>query len=217
MTHAFLDQMGGYTITVDGVSSSPGHSVFRLAPLEAFRLFKLGLLELPSEKEIVDKSKADWVTKSITLIQVTWYLGQLIARAAKRLPVTTLELFTSAIIVCTTITYRAWWNKPLDIQRPLHLDCTLSRDLLRKHKIQRYENFSQIPSAKLPEGVNNIEVVQLLLYIFLAAGRFAACHLIGWNFDFPTYVEQILWRIGSVACAVLPAVIAIYTFSAEER
>ncbi|KAN0070424.1 hypothetical protein V8E54_011293, partial [Elaphomyces granulatus] len=32
---------------------------------------------------------------------------------------------------------------------------------------------------------------------------FAACHLIGWDFLYPS-VEQLLWRISSISCVVIP-------------
>lgn len=37
-----------------------------------------------------------------------------------------------------------------------------------------------------------------------ATAIFGACHLIGWNFEFPTPVESLLWRIASVCCVVVP-------------
>lgn len=40
---------------------------------------------------------------------------------------------------------------------------------------------------------------------------FSGCHLIAWNFSFASNVEQLLWRISSVACFVIPLVLlAIY-------
>jgi hypothetical protein len=38
-------------------------------------------------------------------------------------------------------------------------------------------------------------------------GIFGACHLIGWDFLYPSSVEQLLWRISSTFCAVTPILI----------
>ena len=40
-------------------------------------------------------------------------------------------------------------------------------------------------------------------------GIFGACHLIGWDFLYPSSVEQLLWRISSVFCSVTPFLLLI--------
>lgn len=34
---------------------------------------------------------------------------------------------------------------------------------------------------------------------------FGAMHVVGWNFEFPTEVEKILWRVASICCGAVPA------------
>jgi len=53
-----------------------------------------------------------------------------------------------------------------------------------------------------------VEDPWLLFTILLpiAAVIFGGLHCIGWNFHFPTHVEQLLWRIGSLAITLLPSV-----------
>jgi hypothetical protein len=47
---------------------------------------------------------------------------------------------------------------------------------------------------------------------------FTACHLIGWNFSFPTWSEQLLWRVASVLCAAIPIFIYFLArFTGEEE
>ena len=36
---------------------------------------------------------------------------------------------------------------------------------------------------------------------------FGACHLIGWDFLYPSSVEQLLWRIFSISCVVIPLLV----------
>jgi len=38
---------------------------------------------------------------------------------------------------------------------------------------------------------------------------FGALHCIGWNFHFPSHVEQLLWRIGSLAITFLPTILLL--------
>ncbi|EEB91323.1 hypothetical protein MPER_10333 [Moniliophthora perniciosa FA553] len=47
-----------------------------------------------TEDEIKDRSHADFITKSIALIQTTWFILQVAARAAEGLTVTELEIIT---------------------------------------------------------------------------------------------------------------------------
>ena len=39
---------------------------------------------------------------------------------------------------------------------------------------------------------------------------FGALHCIGWNFDFPTHIEQLLWRIGSLAITAIPSILFVF-------
>jgi hypothetical protein len=62
---------------------------------------------------------------------------------------------------------------------------------------------SHVPKYYSP-GTNNSGVQT---FVFMICGSlFGALHCIGWNFTFPTYAEQMLWRVTSLAVAVIPIV-----------
>ena len=46
---------------------------------------------VPTEAEIKDRGKSDWLAKSLVLLQTSWFVMQCIARAHAHLPVTHLE------------------------------------------------------------------------------------------------------------------------------
>lgn len=71
--------------------------------------------------QIEDKSKGDALSKGIALLQLTWFIVQIIARAAQGLAVTELELTTAALAGLNSIMYIFWWNKPHDIRFPVEL------------------------------------------------------------------------------------------------
>lgn len=48
--------------------------------------------------------------------------------------------------------------------------------------------------------------IAFLIYLPTIAVAFGGLHCIGWNFHFPTPVEQLLWRIGSLAITFIPLV-----------
>ena len=70
---------------------------------------------VPTEEEIKDKGKSDWLAKSLVLIQTSWFVMQCIARAIEHLPVTHLEIVTLAYAAMKFVIYIFWWNKPLNI------------------------------------------------------------------------------------------------------
>jgi hypothetical protein len=72
-----------------------------------------------AREDIRDKSKGDAVTKGLALIQTTWFLLQCVARRVQHLSITELELVTAAFALLNVITYALWWDKPLDVKRPV--------------------------------------------------------------------------------------------------
>jgi len=66
--------------------------------------------------EIKDRSKADFMAKTIAIIQTTWFILQCIARGIQRLALTELELVTLALAILGGIIAFFWWDKPLGVQ-----------------------------------------------------------------------------------------------------
>jgi hypothetical protein len=76
---------------------------------------QIGLI---SPEEIKDKSKGDWVSKFVVVIQTTWFIIQCLARWLVNLPVTELEVVTIGYAILNIIVYILWWKKPKDISVP---------------------------------------------------------------------------------------------------
>ena len=76
---------------------------------------------VPTEAEIKDKGKSDWLAKSLVLLQTSWFVMQCIARAIDHLPVTHLEIVTLAYATMNFVIYIFWWNKPLNVNRPVRV------------------------------------------------------------------------------------------------
>ena len=96
MTHAFYAIMGGFVLETD--CEEP----FLPAQRKRMTLTAKGiqyiaercptLLPNISEVDIVDKSKAGALGKSIVCIQTIWFISQCISRMAMALPITLLEV-----------------------------------------------------------------------------------------------------------------------------
>ena len=76
---------------------------------------------IPTEAEIKDKGKSDWLAKSLVLLQTSWFVIQCITRGIEHLPVTHLEIVTLAYAAMNFVTYIFWWNKPLNVNRPIRV------------------------------------------------------------------------------------------------
>lgn len=74
-----------------------------------------------SKEEILDKSNASGLAKSLVCLQSTWFCIQCLARLAQHLPLSLLEMNTAVHVVAALTVYLFWWQKPLDIEQPTAL------------------------------------------------------------------------------------------------
>lgn len=185
--------------------------------------------QLPSisEEEIKDKSNEDVVVKALALGQVLWFFVELIERKVSGLPSTQLEISVLSFAVCTCITYLLWFKKPKDTEVSTDVFTTRSLDNEdRKLFVSlNYVGFFEgallyrdlhKPGPTIPNDSQSIEAFLSVIsskygfssedvgFIF-GAVIFGACHCIAWNFEFPTPIEQTLWRAASAfTAAVMP-------------
>jgi hypothetical protein len=68
-----------------------------------------------SEQDILDKSKADWLVKTLAAFQILWLLASVIIRIVRDLPVSQLEVYTSAFVTLAIFTSAAQKAKPKNI------------------------------------------------------------------------------------------------------
>ncbi|KAG2072142.1 hypothetical protein BDR04DRAFT_1127785 [Suillus decipiens] len=113
-THSFFVLMGGFMLYVDG---KPYHT---LQPDEVFNLIRDGCINVPTltANQIHDKGKDNAISKGLIILQVAWFILQLITRAIYHLEITQLEVGTLAFAVLNFLTYAVRWNKPLNVQYP---------------------------------------------------------------------------------------------------
>lgn len=227
--HGFFADMGGFHL------SAPDLAPFPINAKHLHYLVSWGYIPFPqvSTREISDKSKANRIAKTITILQSSWLLLQSLARWLQGLSLTTLELSAVAIVVCTFATYVCWLQKPLDVEIPITLETPyrISDILIRAGSIAQ-EPYQQTPldfiddlgpswsvnvmsKAGIPSGIRghpwgsgpcerpvprltNDRLPSLVGWsrasLFFVTLIYAAIHVAGWNFSFPSAAEQILWR-----------------------
>lgn len=114
VTHGFFVWMGGFMLYLNDKPRAT------LATRELERFVHEGSVEMPviMQADIEDRSKGDALSKGIAILQLVWFVLQLVARYVQNLPMTLLELDTLAIATLASIAYGFWWKKPKDVGRP---------------------------------------------------------------------------------------------------
>lgn len=89
-----------------------------------------------SKEELLDKSKADGLSKTLACLQAGWFCTQIIAHystcysTSACLLAGTLELTTLAHALCMIVAYIMWWDKPFEVQEPMIINARGLRMLL---------------------------------------------------------------------------------------
>ncbi|KAG1725930.1 hypothetical protein EDB19DRAFT_2043106 [Suillus lakei] len=228
-THSFFLLMGGFMLY--DVDRKPYHT---LQPDEVLKLIRKRCIDAPTltAKQIHDKSKGNVISKGLIMLQVAWFVLQLITRAIYHLETTQLEAGTLAFAVLNFLTYAVWWNKPLDVQcpHPVYWKSTESKpgdhidDVPRRNPFGLYEALNpfhplveligqrDIPTSRklrVPTFDGSIKLDSsggsiLMFAGLLIATIFGGIHCMAWFFAFPAYQEQVLWRMSAVAITCTP-------------
>jgi len=68
-------------------------------------------------------------------------------------------------------------------------------------------NATHVPTFYAPNTDHSNDHESLLFFgLPVVAAIFGALHCIAWNFHFPSHIEQLLWRIGSLTITLIPLV-----------
>ncbi|KAK3376814.1 hypothetical protein B0T24DRAFT_719095 [Lasiosphaeria ovina] len=117
----FYAVMGGFAADVPSIDDDNTCQRVTITAEGVRLLSLLGRLPELHASQIEDKSKADWLAKSIVCAQAGWMVVQVVGRALQNLPVSLLELNTCGHVACALVIYLLWWSKPLDVQTPIVL------------------------------------------------------------------------------------------------
>ncbi|KAF2788004.1 hypothetical protein K505DRAFT_256503, partial [Melanomma pulvis-pyrius CBS 109.77] len=140
-----------------------------------------------------------------------WFIAQLLGRVVQKFPITTLELFNLGTVVCAMLTYAFWWEKPFDIECPIIVD--------EPERPAGTEGDSVVPDELYIDGLlvdKNYKIPSNALVSGILGSLLGALHIVAWNFAFPTEVERMTWRVGSVLYAVAPLVFSAASFWIEK-
>ena len=250
-THGFFVIMGGFHLFEHGSieTSNNDKAILHdndipLRPLaacdlyedRAYRSIKADIdftsFTVPTEEEIKDKGKSDWLAKSLVLLQTLWFVMQCIARAVGRLPVTHLEIVTLAYAAMNFVIYIFWWNKPLNINRPVRVFRKSGPSATQPRAWNPEPWYGQNNARRIVMYIAGNQDDDIILKyeervprfwadsdetdaeradkIVLGVGVcFGAIHCISWGFSFPTHTELLIWRVSCAAITSVPFYITL--------
>ena len=235
ITHGFFIVMGGFHLFERGSkktmkSPEDGKPLHPLGVEDLCSPDKYEPFSIPTEEEIEDKAKSNWLAKFLVLLQTSWFVTQCIARGIEHLPLTHLEIVTLAYAAMNFAIYSFWWYKPHNVNRPVRVfrksDLGASSEASESEATWKavldhmYHLFTggvdkdvdlscrdRVPKFWADSTDKQAETANR--WVNVVAGFFGAIHCIAWVYSFPTRTELWIWRISSVAITAEP----IYAFS----
>lgn len=212
----FYIVMGGYELIETPSFGQPRTFHGTLTANGALRLASAGLLPPTTVEQIMDKSKADGLAKVLVCIQALWLVVQCIGRAVQGLPITLLELNTALHVAFALLTYLFLLRKPQGVLVPT--------DIWATETVKACLSVPQVGGGYfLPYGVpyaptdtvdssmvnyedsdRSIALNTPAYYVisFIQSIIYGGVHLVAWNWEFPTNIERLLWRVGGCALVV---------------
>jgi hypothetical protein len=240
-THGFFIIMGGFhAFTRDDSekrSHGPGTPWYPLHQDIVLDMARKGEIQLPLKEEIQEKSKTDWLAKTIVLLQTGWFVLQCIARGVARLPLSELEVVTLAYAAMNVCIYMAWWDKPRNVDYPIRVFMS-EKVIEQKRKdaprdeppingqnsglnyiarliipgVDKYVNLYQCSSVPTFYSGKPDRHHDFWRSSFIASAVgvvFGAIHFIAWPYSFPSHTEQLLWRLSSIAMVGVPVCVFV--------
>ena len=231
VTHAIYLNMGGIHVEAED-PTSPGQkwkgSIYSdvLIPSDEISEQSHSLLNhlSLSQKEILDKSKSDGLTKAIAVLQIAYFALSVITRKSQNISSSQLEILTLAFASMAVITYLVLWNKPKGIEVPTTINIShfaedvdkatgvLSR--LKERDNERGNGLWAVFDRTCEESGLSIGL------LFFVPTLFGGLHCLAWNFTFPSSIERYLWRVSSVSSAstsVISMLWAVLNAACEEK
>ncbi|KAL8334644.1 hypothetical protein RB598_009078 [Gaeumannomyces tritici] len=176
-----------------------------------------GIIErLPKleEEELQDRNKSNAIVKLLAITQVCWLATQLVTRAARGLPVTTLEISAVAYVANSLVIYLLQWDSIKDLTVPVRLEASRppTKEQFAQITLKIGGDIFPLMVADGPVIVNSTthdwRAGEPGLYFFGVTGLggllFGGIHLAAWDFAFPTLLERKLWQASALVTVSMP-------------
>ena len=163
------------------------------------------------KEEIPGCDITNWIAKILVFLELVNFFIPVIARAVEQLPVSPLELSTSAFAICAIITYAILYHKPQDATTVVPLGiCPKVPQRIKELKMfvlsDTEDRLREYPGGlpaplDVPGAKGKFGLASLFAFVF-GAMVFSAIHVAGWDLKFPSVVDAWLWRSAALATIV---------------
>ncbi|KAK0229403.1 hypothetical protein EDD85DRAFT_974618, partial [Armillaria nabsnona] len=184
-----------------------------------------------SAETIEDKSKSDALSKTFSIIQISWFIVQCITRVTHHLPITLLEMTALSFAGLSIIMYFLWLHKPLNVKYHISLDGSDSIPMPDKNNpeesaspgkssrhrldwLREWIGFTTIEGSvdghcddirdgacRFYSGTNEQQPRRFVNMVVIGS-LFGAFHCVAWSFSFPSHAEMVLWRLSSITILI---------------
>ena len=219
LKRGFYVEMGGLQLVsdLDGGEDLPDDFKGRVTIRGAIELARVGLLPEVSLEQIEDQSKSDTLTKVLVCLQASWMIMQCIARVARSIPLTLLEVHVMVNAICAFFMYLLWYHKPHDVMvaTKVRVDeekLKTLKDIVNGAgvKFKLTENrFISVGKSSCRLPISERRQVFQAVVVLLMTTVYGGIHLTVWKEHFPTNLERILW----IASALYITLISFFTTS----
>lgn len=214
LAHSYFANMGGLLFEH---TEEQERIRFPLTALQYAREIDLYSCPEITEDDIKDKGKQDYFAKAIAILQICWLILSLITRTSRGLPFSQFETLTLGLAVCGVAIYIIYWYKPQGVGVPMKIAKrggytvpqfsrtydSLWDVLSNSKKTLSPQSVHRIRNDNIPPAGSDKWNTPILVLAFLSA-VFGCLHVIAWNFEFPSEVEKLLWRIATIMSIVVP-------------
>ncbi|KAJ5964803.1 uncharacterized protein N7479_004679 [Penicillium vulpinum] len=217
LTHSYFANMGGLSFEYTDETDERKCIQF---PLTAFQYAEQpDVYATPEiyEDDIKDKGKQDYFAKAIAIVQICWLILSLITRKIRGLAFSQFETLTLGLAVCGVAIYITYWYKPQGVGVPIKV--AKQEGSVVPQFLRTYDSFWDVLSnsrekkssgqvSRIRNDNNSVAKSNkwhmTIIVLAVLSAVFGCIHIIAWNFEFPSDVEKLLWRIATIMSIVVP-------------
>ncbi|KIJ13995.1 hypothetical protein PAXINDRAFT_169966 [Paxillus involutus ATCC 200175] len=190
-THSFFALMGGLVVQ-DGAQRKPLRMRHDLRYLRNGTIIQSEI----TKKEISDRSKSDGLGNALLVLELSWFILQVVARGANHLAITLLEIDTLALATISLPLFFFWWSKPMAPECPhvfykrsyngQELPTPLLGPTVPINRKSQWSFEIVFGGLGTVEGLGEVDEKSTGLALSVVWIIFGALHLIAWDFQFPS-------------------------------
>ncbi|KAM0710522.1 hypothetical protein Q7P35_002885 [Cladosporium inversicolor] len=186
--------------------SSGRYRTFVLTPERYLIAIELGVIppKPMNVKLIEDRALSDALAKVLLILSLFWFFINIIGRLASRLPVSALEVGTTAFAICSTLAYGFLFQKPRGVETPIAAGVVECIPKILRGDKEGYAQEDRWPHPRMRMLARSKRQV-LVTYVFGIC--FGAIHLMPWKLHFASTTDAKLWQAAAIIATTAPALL----------